>query len=346
MATMMSFDHVKSGGPNYQAFRNCLNDTAKAGTLVDNYIVPFVERYMDNPYFFAVDACNEIEWDHENAEDGNIGWNRLQFLAARMAAGVHQAGPVLLTVGSAAIKWNSDNKSRGVLENEWKNSALRAQCNSPDAFLDFYSPHWYGWCVRWFGNPCALSPADYGIDDRPCVIGECPAKGMFNQNAQGTDVLVNDPVDMYEKAYQKGWSGVFPWTSNGVDGNGSIADFGGATQTFADNHQDLVFPSDTKVTDAFRRKPETLQLSGYPNPFNGETTILYHLWEPTRVELKIVDLWGCPKRLIVQSPQSPGDHASKWDGRDDQGNPLPSGIYFCRLNTVAEQRIFKLLMVK
>ncbi len=96
-ATLLSFDHTKSGNADYQAFRACYKDNDKTGTLVDRYVVPFVNRYRQNPYLFAIDACNEIEWVHENAEAGNIAWNRLQYLVARMAVGVHENSPVLFT---------------------------------------------------------------------------------------------------------------------------------------------------------------------------------------------------------------------------------------------------------
>lgn len=346
-AALLSFDHAKSGSPAYQSFRNCFNDDEKTGSLVDHYVVPFVARYKDNPYLFAVDACNEIEWIHENAETGNLGWERLQYLAARMAAGVHDNSPVLFSVGSAAVKWNSESPRYPGEGNKWKDSALQAQCNDPKAFLDFYSPHWYGWVVRWFGNPCATSPTDYGIGDRPCIIGECPAKGMFTQDAQGNDVLVNNPADMYEKAYQRGWRGVLPWTSNGVDNNGSIADFGAATRAFRDNHYDLVYPSsETKINSSPKPRPAAFRLSCHPNPFNGYTNIQYQLDQPMNVKLRIYDLKGRLLRQLIQAKQSPGEHLCRWDGRDKLGDSLPSGMYLCLLNTSNDRQVYKLFMIQ
>ena len=342
-ATLLSFDHTKNGNPNYQAFRACFTDNGRTGTLVESYVVPFVNRYKENPYLFAIDACNEIEWDHENAEAGSIAWEHLQYLVARMAVGVHENSPVLLTMGSAAVKWNSDRPGEG---NKWKNSALQAQLNDPKAFLDFYSPHWYGWVVRWFGNPCVTSPAGYGIGDRPCIIGECPAKGMFNQDAQGKDNLVNPPTEMFEKAYQKGWQGIFPWTSNGVDNNGSIADFGAATRAFRDNHASLVDPSGTWINSTPDPSPGSFRLSCYPNPFNGRTTIRYQLKQSGSVRLQVCDLNGRLQRLLVQAEQSPGDFSRDWNGCDNQGNPLPSGIYVCCLNLGEERLVSKVLMVQ
>jgi hypothetical protein len=342
-ATLLSFDHTKNGNPFYQAFRACYMDDAKTGTLVDNYVVPFVNRYKQNPYLFAIDACNEIEWVHENAEAGSIAWERLQYLVARMAVGVHGAGPVLFTMGSAAVKWNSDKPGEG---NKWKDSALRLRLDDPGAFLDFYSPHWYGWVVRWFGNPCAKTPADYGIGDRPCVIGECPAKGMFNQDARGNDLLVNPPAEMYEMAYQKGWQGVFPWTSNGVDGNGGIANFGAATLTFRGNHPELVNPSATGIRSERGRHADPSGFSCFPNPFNGRTVFRYRLDQSGEVRLQIFDLNGRLRRQLVHSDQSRGEFTRDWNGCDDRENPLPSGIYLCRLSQENKQLVSKVLMAR
>jgi hypothetical protein len=343
IATLLSFDHTKAGNPDYLAFRACFMDNDKTGSLVENYVKPFVIRYQENPYLFAIDACNEIEWDHENAEAGNIGWDRLQYLVAAMAVGVHSTGPVLFTMGSAAVKWNSDSPGEG---NKWKDSALQAQLNDPNAFLDFYSPHWYGWVVRWFGNPCAKSPADYRIGDRPCIVGECPAKGMYTQDSQGRDVLVNNPTEMYEKAYQKGWRGVFPWTSNGTDENGNLSDFGPATRTFLENHPSLVYPSETGVDAGPDRSPGISRLSCHPNPFNGRTTLRYRLDRPGQVRVEIHDVKGRAQRLLFQGHQSRGDFVLSWDGCDNLGTGLPSGVYLCCLNTELDRLVIKVMMVE
>ncbi|MBN1895165.1 cellulase family glycosylhydrolase [bacterium] len=308
-ATLLSFDHTKSGNPNYLAYRACFNDNEKTASLVDHYVLPFVNRYQDNPYLFAIDACNEIEWVHENAEAGSIAWDRLQYLVAAMAVGVHSAGPVLFSMGSAAVKWNSDSPGEG---NKWKDSALQAQLNDPKAFLDFYSPHWYGWVARWFGNPCAKSPADYHINDRPCIIGECPARGMFTQDSQGKDVLVNNPTEMYEKAWQKGWRGVFPWTSNGVDANGSIADFGSATLAFLENHRERVYPAETGVGAVPVLQPGGLRISCHPNPFNSRTVIRCSTDRPDSVRIRMFDANGRMRRTVLKG-RNPGA-ISAWSG--------------------------------
>ena len=112
----------------------------------------------------------------------------LQYFVARVAAAVHENSTVPVTMGSAAVKWNSTVP--GCEGNFWSDQNLQAQYNSPEAFLDFYSPHFYGWIVRWFGNfALDKTPDDYGINDRPCMVGENPAKGVYKQNTSGQNIL-------------------------------------------------------------------------------------------------------------------------------------------------------------
>jgi uncharacterized protein (TIGR02145 family) len=245
MATLISFDHTKNTYTKYQRWRNMLADTANVSSYVNNYVIPFINRYKDNPYLWCIDICNEIEWMHENSECGNIAWNRLQYFAARVATAVHENSIVLVTLGSAAVKWNST--CAGCEGNYWSDQSLKAQYNSPEAFLDFYSPHFYGWVVRWFGNFAAdRSPDSYFINDRPCMVGENPAKGVYKQNTSGIDELVVPISEAYIKTYQQGWKGLMVWTSNGVDGNGSLVNCGVGLKAFENWYPKLVSPDPTQ----------------------------------------------------------------------------------------------------
>jgi uncharacterized protein (TIGR02145 family) len=244
MATLISFDHTKNTYVKYQRWRNMLADTANVSSYVNNYVVPFINRYKNNPYLWCIDVCNEIEWMHETAECGNISWNTLQYFVARVATAVHKNSIVPVTLGSAAVKWNSD--CAGCEGNFWSDQNLQAQYNSPEAFLDFYSPHFYGWVVRWFGNFAAdRTPTSYGINDRPSMVGENPARGVYKQNTSGQDELVIPISEAYIKTYQQGWKGLMVWTSNGVDGNGNLTNCGVGLTAFKNRYPELVSPGPT-----------------------------------------------------------------------------------------------------
>ena len=241
MATLISFDHTKNTYKKYQSWRNMLKDAANVNSYVTNYVIPFINRYKDNPYLWCIDVCNEIEWMHDNTECGNIPWENLQYFIARVAAAVHENSEVLITMGSAAVKWNGNCPE--CIGNFYSDQNLQAQFNSTKAFLDFYSPHFYGWTVRYFGNfALDKTPDYYGINDRPCMVGENPAKGVFDQDTLRHNILVIPISEAYIKTYQQGWKGLLVWTSNGVDRNGTLMDCAVGLTAFQKKYPDLVSP--------------------------------------------------------------------------------------------------------
>ena len=72
-------------------------------------------------------------------------------------------------------------------------------------------------------------------------------------------------------------------------------------------------------------------LANYPNPFNPATTIRYQLPQASHVTLKIYNLLGQEIRTLVDVIQEAGFHNVRWDGRDDSGAPVSSGVYLVRL---------------
>jgi hypothetical protein len=261
-ATMMSFDHCKNPNANFQNWRNIITNQAASQTFIDNYLIPFVNKYKTNPYLFAIDFCNEPEWISENTEDGQLPVSNLQRFFAMCAAAVHNISSVPVTIGSACIKWNSDKE--GCVGNYWKNSALQAAYNDPKAYLDFYCIHYYSWVHQWYKSPFEKSPTDYGINDRPVIIEESPGKDAG---------LIDIPMTLtqsFESALTKGYQGNLPWTSNGVDGNGDITTIGPATLSFKNNHTELVYPLETtSVVVTVPDEPFII----YPNPSNGKFTL-------------------------------------------------------------------------
>ena len=69
-----------------------------------------------------------------------------------------------------------------------------------------------------------------------------------------------------------------------------------------------------------------------PNPSSGAVGISYALSVPARVSLDIYNIAGQKVRILAGQEQSSGRYALSWDGKCDDGNPRPGGVYFCRLN--------------
>ena len=89
---------------------------------------------------------------------------------------------------------------------------------------------------------------------------------------------------------------------------------------------------DDQAPDALPKK-YTLE-QNYPNPFNQSTELRYFIPENTKsvfVSLKIYNLLGQCIRTLVNENQSSGNHSTIWDGKDEKGREVASGIYFYRL---------------
>lgn len=69
----------------------------------------------------------------------------------------------------------------------------------------------------------------------------------------------------------------------------------------------------------------------HPNPFNPETDIRYSLAQEAQVSLAIYNLLGQKVRELVNAQQPAGIYTAHWDGKDELGRPVGSGIYFARL---------------
>ncbi|MDZ7291831.1 MAG: T9SS type A sorting domain-containing protein [candidate division KSB1 bacterium] len=69
----------------------------------------------------------------------------------------------------------------------------------------------------------------------------------------------------------------------------------------------------------------------YPNPFNPETTIEYTLPKPSFVKLEIYDMLGQEVRTLVSKFQQAGVKSVVWDGKNNQGQLVPSGLYIYRI---------------
>lgn len=84
----------------------------------------------------------------------------------------------------------------------------------------------------------------------------------------------------------------------------------------------------------------------YPNPFNSHTIISFSLAKPGHVSLIIYDLLGKQIKKIVDEQLPSSNFKYTWSGIDDQGRPVPSGLYFCTLKTGNEIATNKLLLIK
>lgn len=200
MATLLSFDHFKEPNTGYEKWRSMLSNPAAVDSFTTQYVVPFCERYGGCEYLFSIDLMNEPDWVYENKECGLIDWERLSYFFGRCAQAIHETCETLVTVGIGVIKYNSTKYVGNMVSDEY----LQKLTGSQNAYLDFYSPHFYMWQAEGFGFPCNLSPQEFGLDGtKPVIIGET--------STDDEDECGMSLPDKYRSVYDNGWNGLMVW---------------------------------------------------------------------------------------------------------------------------------------
>ena len=98
---------------------------------------------------------------------------------------------------------------------------------------------------------------------------------------------------------------------------------------------------------ALNNLPSTIQLSpNYPNPFNPSTTIGYALPVDMTVELVVYNMLGQKLKVLYSGIQKAGYHSVPWDGTNEYGSSMASGIYIYRLKTDENNLIRKMILMK
>jgi len=108
----------------------------------------------------------------------------------------------------------------------------------------------------------------------------------------------------------------------------------------------LFFDQRVSIDDSLKGAAFQFELrQNYPNPFNAQTTIMYNLPSASRVSLTIFDITGkIARRLVGQEYQAAGQHHYTWDGTDNSGGHVSTGIYFYQLK-VEDNRIIKCMIL-
>jgi hypothetical protein len=104
--------------------------------------------------------------------------------------------------------------------------------------------------------------------------------------------------------------------------------------------------------DTFDLSPNTFHLyQNYPNPFNPTSTIQFRIGSlefggPVHTTLTIYNILGQKVRILVDEPKESGEYEAIWDGKDEDGKEVASGIYFYQLKIADYCEIKKMILVK
>ncbi|NQV19382.1 MAG: T9SS type A sorting domain-containing protein, partial [Armatimonadetes bacterium] len=93
--------------------------------------------------------------------------------------------------------------------------------------------------------------------------------------------------------------------------------------------------------------PVVTELIGnHPNPFNPTTTISFSLQNNSNVEISIYNIKGQKVKTLVNHKLTAGEHSVVWDGRDDNNQPVGSGVYFYKFKTDNFEKTRKMILLR
>ena len=204
--------------------------------------------------------------------------------------------------------------------------------SDPNTFLPLFSKDFKG-----VDNPGIFPTADGWHKMKIEVFATSPNETSFWCYFDGT-LLAGCPIA--DTTSTRNTSGSFGLYTFQMDADGIAGYF--------DNIVVKQFQSPTSVEDYDAPEiPENMYLSqNYPNPFNPTTNIIYNLKEAQDVQLVIYDILGEKVKTLVSQYQSPGQYTISWNGQNDLGNKVKSGIYIYSLKAGDVFVSKKMLMVK
>jgi hypothetical protein len=113
-------------------------------------------------------------------------------------------------------------------------------------------------------------------------------------------------------------------------------------------HTDTPVPGGTPVEGAggSQTPADFTLLQNSPNPFNASTEIIYRLADDGPVSLRIFNTLGQQVRRLVAGRQAAGEYSIVWDGRDEAGQELSSGVYVCAVEAGAHRASRKMVLLR
>ncbi|HEX2868280.1 MAG TPA: T9SS type A sorting domain-containing protein, partial [Ignavibacteriales bacterium] len=105
----------------------------------------------------------------------------------------------------------------------------------------------------------------------------------------------------------------------------------------------------TTATGVYRTNMAVKSFSleqNYPNPFNPTTTIRYAIPERSMVTLRIYDMLGREVKTLISAEQNPGVYNAVWNGENNYGAKVASGIYIYRVEAGKYVQVKKMMLLK
>jgi len=105
-------------------------------------------------------------------------------------------------------------------------------------------------------------------------------------------------------------------------------------------------PAQGVETNLVTTTPQLEVGTPFPNPSRGLTTLTYQLPQASDVNIRIYNVAGQLLKHLFTGAQQPGKYSVRWDGRDEAGGKVPTGIYMCRFSVGTLTRTMKVILVR
>ena len=167
---------------------------------------------------------------------------------------------------------------------------------------------------------------------------ECENNGTQTANF----VPLLEISDFIDSLYQEGGDVIytFTWTVYATDGLAETEAVNGPRSITFDAGYALGVNDEPGIPDVFALH------QNYPNPFNPVTTIRFDVPEESRVRMDIYNVLGQRVATLVNSTLQPGFHTIRWNGTNDFGKPLASGMYIYQIKAKGFVDVKKLVLMK
>ncbi|MEA3286686.1 MAG: FlgD immunoglobulin-like domain containing protein, partial [Candidatus Marinimicrobia bacterium] len=181
---------------------------------------------------------------------------------------------------------------------------------------------------------------DSEIENLGFIIEQKNARGNWNEIAsfsnnkslhgQGSTTLATE-YQYTDKDVQVGQS--YTYRLSDVDYHGKVTKHAKLSVTVKAKDESILI-------DQFTLAP------AFPNPFNPSTTIRYGLPESSDVTLRIYDVTGREVLTMTNTHQSAGWYTQQWNGIDNSGNKVSTGMYFAHLQAGGNSQVIKLVYLQ
>lgn len=120
-----------------------------------------------------------------------------------------------------------------------------------------------------------------------------------------------------------------------------------ANETNAPDFVDILVNAGVPNTSGARSNPSPVTLLGnHPNPFNPNTMISFNILQDQNVEIKVMDIRGQKVRTLLQENLYAGQHEIPWNGRDENGQSVSSGLYLYQVTTATSSMTGKMVLAR